>query len=173
LSAAAAMPRDLTESDRDAWASFTRPIEPLRGRIERASPASATSAPALTTVASAARRREALPGVAIGAHPPGVDGSTWRRFQSGRLGVQRRLDLHGRTALRAYQALVAFLHAAQADQLRCVEVITGRGTAGGGVLRRELPLWLNLPELRPLILAAAHPHAANPGAVRLLLRRMR
>ena len=50
-----------------------------------------------------------------------------------------------------------------------VEVVTGQG----GVLRRELPLWLNLPELRGLVLAAAHPHATNPGAVRLLLRRVR
>jgi DNA-nicking Smr family endonuclease len=41
------------------------------------------------------------------------------------------------------------------------------------VLRRELPLWLNLPEIRPLVLAASHPHAANPGSVRLLLRRPR
>jgi hypothetical protein len=48
-------------------------------------------------------------------------------------------------------------------------VVTGQG----GVLRRELPLRLNLPELRGVVLAAAHPHAANPGAVRLLLRRAR
>jgi hypothetical protein len=34
-------------------------------------------------------------------------------------------------------------------------------------------MWLNLPEIRPLVLAAAHPHAANPGSVRLLLRRVR
>jgi DNA-nicking Smr family endonuclease len=39
------------------------------------------------------------------------------------------------------------------------------------VLRRELPHWLNAPELRGRILAAAHPHAANTGAVHLLLRR--
>jgi DNA-nicking Smr family endonuclease len=39
------------------------------------------------------------------------------------------------------------------------------------VLRRELPLWLNLPALRPLVLAASHPHPANPGSVKLLLRR--
>jgi len=42
-----------------------------------------------------------------------------------------------------------------------------------GVLRRELPLWLNLPELRPLVLAAAHPHPGNEGAVRVLVRRVR
>ncbi len=84
----------------------------------------------------------------------------------------RTLDLHGRTAQRAFHALHAFLHAAHADHVRCVEIITGRGSGEtGGVLRRELPLWLNLPALRPLVLAASHPHAANPGAVRLLLRR--
>jgi DNA-nicking Smr family endonuclease len=39
------------------------------------------------------------------------------------------------------------------------------------VLRRELPHWLNAPALRPLILALAHPHRANTGAVHVLLRR--
>ena len=43
----------------------------------------------------------------------------------------------------------------------------------GEVLLRELPHWLNAPQLRPLILALAHPHAANTGSVRLLLRRPR
>jgi len=79
------------------------------------------------------------------------------------------LDLHGHTAQRAFHSLAAFLRAASADGARCVEVVTGQG----GVLRREVPLWLNLPELRGLVLAAAHPHAANPGSVRLLLRRAR
>ena len=41
----------------------------------------------------------------------------------------------------------------------------------GGVLRRELPHWLNAPDLRRILLAAAHPHAANTGAVHLMLRR--
>ncbi len=68
----------------------------------------------------------------------------------------------------------AFLLRAHADRVRCVEVITGRGSGEqGGVIRRELPLWLNLPQLRPLVLAVTHPHAANVGSVRLLLRRTR
>jgi DNA-nicking Smr family endonuclease len=55
-----------------------------------------------------------------------------------------------------------------------VEIITGRGTGEhGGVIRRELPLWLNLPALRPLVLATAHPHARNTGSTRVLLRRAR
>jgi DNA-nicking Smr family endonuclease len=68
----------------------------------------------------------------------------------------------------------AFLAEAQADGLRCVAVITGRGsTPEGGVLRRELPHWLNAPDLRRIVLGAAHPHKANTGAVHLLLRRRR
>jgi len=98
------------------------------------------------------------------------------------VGSVRKLDLHGMTAQHAFQALRSFLRAAHADRVRCVEVVTGRGSIdGGGVLRRELPLWLNLPDIRPMVLAAAHPHASNamhsrltnPGSVRLLLRRPR
>ncbi len=61
---------------------------------------------------------------------------------------------------------------ASAERLRGVEVITGRGAGEtGGTLRRELPHWLNRPELRALILAVAHPGRGNVGAVRILLRR--
>jgi DNA-nicking Smr family endonuclease len=117
----------------------------------------------------------------IGAQPPGVDTATWQRFHRGQLGGARKLDLHGMTAQHAFAALRGFLRSAHADRVRCVEIVTGRGREGEGVLRRELPMWLNLPELRPLVLAAAHPrtssamhaHMANPGSVRLLLRRAR
>ncbi len=111
--------------------------------------------------------------VTVGAHPPGLDAATWRRFHTGRLAAARRLDLHGHTAPRAYLALSHFLKVAHADHVRCVEIITGKGHEDAGVLRRELPLWLNLPDLRPLVLAAAHASPGNPGAVRLLLRRVR
>ena len=112
--------------------------------------------------------------VAIGTPPGGLDAATWQRFRSGRTFPSRRLDLHGFTAQRAFQALSHFLKVAHADRVRCVEIVTGRGSAEGtGVIRRELPLWLNLPDLQPLILAATHPQAGNPGAVRLLLRRTR
>jgi DNA-nicking Smr family endonuclease len=86
------------------------------------------------------------------------------------------------TAHHAFAALRAFLRAAQSERLRCVEIVTGRGSLDGmGVLRRELPMWLNLPDIRPMVLAAAHPrassalhaHISNPGSVRLLLKRPR
>jgi DNA-nicking Smr family endonuclease len=88
------------------------------------------------------------------------------------MNVERRLDLHGHTAQRAFVAMELLLRSARADGVRVVEIITGRGAGEtGGVLRREVPLWLNLPHLRPMILAAAYPHMRNTGAIRLLLRR--
>ena len=184
-------PRTLTESDRAAWAAYAGRIAPLprRARPAPALPAAAAAAPAQPArpeahdPAASATPRPPLPArlspgrrlpLAVGEAPGGVDAASWQRLRGGRFSPQRRLDLHGLTAQRAYDALAAFLRSAQADRLRCVEVITGRGSGDTtGVLRRELPLWLNRPDLRPLVLAAAHPHAANPGAVRLLLRRVR
>ena len=170
-------PARLTEIDRAEWAHYARHVVPLPGRarpdVPKALPSAAPRSRPPVPKAPPSPRRTTEP-VAIGSPPPGVDKATWQRFRTGKLAAARTLDLHGRTAQRAYHALEAFLRGAHGDRLRCVEVITGRGTGEeGGVLRRELPLWLNLAQLRPLILAAAHPHPANPGSVRLLLRRVR
>ncbi|WP_343897261.1 Smr/MutS family protein, partial [Craurococcus roseus] len=109
-----------------------------------------------------------------GAAPGGLDARRWRDLRRGKTRPERVLDLHGRRAHEAHGALRGFLAEAHADGVRCVAVVTGKGsTPEGGVLRRELPHWLNAPDLRPLLLGAAHPHAANPGAVHLLLRRRR
>jgi hypothetical protein len=167
----------LSEGDLEAWAAYARHVALLPGR----------ALPALTptVVAASPMVREAAPAMAlgpavrasisylvVGEQPAGVDNATWSRLRTGKLAPGRTLDLHGRTAQHAFHALQAFLHRAHADRVRCVEVITGRGSGeGGGVIRRELPLWLNLPLLRPMVLAATHPHAANVGSVRLLLRR--
>jgi len=174
--------RRLTDHDQAEWASFARHIKPLRGR-GRSTPvveAEPTAAPPPAAVAPPRPRPvppvlRAVPApVNIGAEPGGVDRATWQRFRGGKVNAARKLDLHGMTTQHAYHALMSFLRTAHADRLRCVEVVTGRGSGEGtGTIRREFPMWLNLPDIRPLILAASHPHAANPGSVRLLLRRVR
>jgi len=169
-------PRDklLNETDRAIWASFAQRVRPLPGRAVPALPSTpAPAAPAASPVAvpRAAPAPRVTP-LVTGEHPAGLDRASWKKFSTGKLRASRTLDLHGKTAQAAYHALDHFLRAAHAERLRCVEVITGRGAGEqGGVIRRELPFWLNAPALRALVLAAAHPHPANPGSTRVLLRR--
>jgi DNA-nicking Smr family endonuclease len=176
--------RKLTELDEAYWARYAGRVRPLRGRAVPSAPADVDAGPLQvrnTALPVSPRSTQQAP-LGIGGQPPGVDSATWTRFQRGQLGGTRKLDLHGMTARHAFAALREFLRAAQANRVRCVEVVTGRGTAEGtGVLRRELPMWLNLPDIRPMILAASHPHISsamharvtNVGSVRLLLRRPR
>jgi DNA-nicking Smr family endonuclease len=117
--------------------------------------------------------RPAPPGeLAIGTAPGGLDRRRWDALRRGRLAPERTLDLHGRRAAEAHRAVTAFIAACHAEGVRCAAIVTGKGTGEtGGVLRRELPHWLNAPGLRGMILALAHPHSANTGAVHVLLRR--
>ena len=165
-----------SEAEQADWAAFTSRIRPLPGRPAIGpTPIAKPESVSRTEVSTPPQRLHAPPAaIAIGEPSGGVDRATWQRFRTGRLRPARLLDLHGQTAQKAFQSLLTFVRSAYAEQVRCVEIVTGRGgNDGTGVLRRELPLWLNRPDIRPLILAAAHPHAANVGAVRLLLRRAR
>jgi DNA-nicking Smr family endonuclease len=143
-----------------AWPPLPEPPPPPAAALPPASPAPPPR--------STAGARE----IVIGVQPGGLDAKRWTALRRGRLKPERTLDLHGMRAEAAHAAVRAFLPLAQEAGLRCVAIITGKGSsAEGGVLKRELPHWLNAPDLRPRILAAAHPHAANTGAVHLLLRR--
>jgi DNA-nicking Smr family endonuclease len=77
----------------------------------------------------------------------------------------------------AHVALVHFLHRAQRHGARFVLVITGKGTRAGdrGVLRRQVPLWLGLPEFRDAVVGFEEAHAAHggEGALYVRLRRPR
>ncbi len=175
--------RGLSEADRAQWADFARAIRPLRGhaapREASAPPAQVAAippppAPLAGAPPSVPASAPPSPPIEIGTAPGGLDAATWERFRSGRLRPARIIDLHGLTREQAHRVLAAAVEAARAERLRCIEIITGRGSGEqGGAIRRELPLWLNRSDLRPKLLAACHPHRANPGATRLLLRRER
>ena len=162
----------------DAWARYVQSVTPLPGKSPpflAEPPPAATPRPMIDEATRAtAHARRAARELVVGHQPAGTDSATWRKLRGGRLGVGRTLDLHGTRVQDAFERFVAFVATASLDGVRCVDVITGLGSAeGGGIIRRELPMWLNLERVRPFILAAVHPHAANPGAVRLLLRRRR
>lgn len=170
--------RGLTEADRSVWRAYTGAyVKPLPGR---ALPPDATPpVPSVTVSPPPApppprARKLPPPEIAVGAAPPGLDTRRWTALRRGTMKPERTLDLHGRRANDAHAAVSRFIADAYADGVRCVAIVTGKGSSPeGGVLRRELPHWLNAPDLRHLLLGAAHPHRANTGAVHLLLRRTR
>ncbi len=164
--------RGLSKADLKLWAAFTQSIDLLPGKQRLAvepEPAPAIDPKPQIVPVVPPKLKAATRDIQVDRLPGGLDKSTWKNFASGKIRAVRRLDLHGMTATRAHMAVTNFLERAYGEEARCVEIITGKGE----VMARELPHWLNHPQLRPLILAVAHPHAANTGSVRILLRRVR
>jgi DNA-nicking Smr family endonuclease len=164
--------KGLSKADLQLWAAYSQTLKLLPGK-ERlpVEPESVIAVAALEPDRPPAKMKSRLPAkqVEVGNPPPGLDKASWQKFRSGASRASKVLDLHGMTAARAHHATLHFIQSAYAEQIRVVEIVTGKGE----VLLRELPHWLNAPQLRPMILALAHPHAANTGSVRILLRRIR
>jgi DNA-nicking Smr family endonuclease len=164
-----------SEDDLRLWEAYSKTLKLLPGKTPIAAPPDPPPPPPAPIEPH--RPAQRIPrgtqplavGPIVGMAPPGLDRASWRKFRVGQIPVARSLDLHGHTAAHAHRATIAFLQQAHAQQQRCVEIITGKGD----ILARELPLWLEAPPLRALVLALAYPHAANTGAVRVLLRRLR
>lgn len=133
-----------------------------------------------------------------GAHRPAPELQPFevkraRRLRAGRIEIEARIDLHGMKQAEAHAALRRFLVACQADGRRMVLVITGKGGGpdGGrdgegrdgagqgwdpgrarGVLKRNVPRWLEEPDLRRIVVSyapAAQRHGGE-GAIYVHLR---
>jgi DNA-nicking Smr family endonuclease len=96
-----------------------------------------------------------------------------RRLERERDDLDARLDLHGLTHDRARTSLEGFLREAWRRDYRAVLVITGKGPAEGGVLRRALPGWLAAPGLREMVagVSQAHRRHGGEGAYYVALKR--
>jgi DNA-nicking Smr family endonuclease len=103
-----------------------------------------------------------------------LDRKLKRRLARGTVEIDARLDLHGKTQAQAHSALLRFLHRAQGDGARFVLVITGKGMRddGGerGVLKRQVPLWLKLPEFRACVVGFEDAHTGHGGEGALYVR---
>src|SRR5207245_1292414 len=97
------------------------------------------------------------------------------KLSRGKQEIDARIDLHGMTQTRAHRALFGFLQRAHHDGLTFVLVITGKGKVGGpeserGVLRRQVPQWLALPEFRTLVVGFEEAHIGHGGEGALYVR---
>ncbi|MBH5402834.1 Smr/MutS family protein [Bradyrhizobium sp. CNPSo 4010] len=177
--------RALSEDERELWDLVARHVKPLRkqraGKAHATPRAESSAATQVTSpsppprpVAAATAPRAAKPSIPPLA-PLGKRERT--KLSRGRREIEARLDLHGMTQTRAHRALARFLHRAHQDGLTFVLVITGKGRSGGesGVLRRQVPEWLSLPEFRAFVVGfeeAAIGHGGE-GALYVRIRRAR
>ena len=113
------------------------------------------------------------------------DRNSVRKIRGGRLEIEARVDLHGMRQHEAHAALRGFLFSCQSRGLRYVLIITGKGNAIGsqaahigeadrerGVLKKNVPRWLDEPDLRAIVVSfttAAIQHGGE-GAIYVHLR---
>ena len=113
-----------------------------------------------------------------------MDKRAFEKLKRGKLTPEGTLDLHGLTLGQAQPALVQFIIAASGSGKRLVLVITGKGKSSEdygpiprqkGVLRHQVPRWLSMAPLAPLVLqvSAAHIKHGGGGAYYVYLKRNR
>lgn len=174
--------RSLSEEERALWESVAKQVKPLRKRHRASKPPTALE-PAQANVApqpAASPKPQAAPRIIPVPRPePPPLAPIGRRERSqlsrGRKEIDARLDLHGMTQIRAHRVLLTFLQRAHSDGLTFVLVITGKGKVGGpeaerGVLRRQVPQWLSLPEFRSLVVGFEEAHIGHGGVGALYVR---
>ncbi len=191
--------RRLRDDERQLWKVVTTSIAPLRTRRKAdadldeapAAPAppkpkpKSASKPAPKPVFKPALNARSIGSAAAPAKPVSppeaapLGRRAKRRLSRGTDAIDARLDLHGRTQAEAHDALLGFLHWAQARGDRVVLVITGKGRGEfdgeRGVLKRQVPMWLRLPEFRACVVGfeSAGTGHGGEGALYVRLRKAR
>jgi DNA-nicking Smr family endonuclease len=191
--------RRLSEDEHKLWSGVTRSIAPLKRKPARphrheAIPTAgehqpppppvrrrADPTPVRHAAAKSATKPASKPANKPASKPAlpvvGLDRRQKQRLVRGTETIDGRIDLHGRTQSEAHAALLGFLRRAQAEGARYVLVITGKGRASGagssgehGILKRQVPMWLRLPEFRLHVLAVEDAHATHGGEGALYVR---
>jgi DNA-nicking Smr family endonuclease len=172
--------RALTADEEQLWSVVVRTVRPLRlGKKPMTEPRRGTGvrhgAPGAPDPAG---RPE--PHAAAAPHRPAripalspIVRKEKQRLARGNTAVDARIDLHGMTQTQAYGALRRLLHRSQANGAKFVLIITGKGVrdaSGGGVLRRQVPMWLALPEFRRYVLGFDVADTGHGGEGALYVR---
>jgi DNA-nicking Smr family endonuclease len=167
-------PRRLTASEVRLWRSVTENVVRRIGVAPLADIAAETHAESASAPddgpprqITPERPREVTP-------PPlaPMEARMRQRLARGRLAPEDTLDLHGYHQEEAHRVLRNFLIRAQARGARLVLVVTGKGrtAAEPGVLRRAVPLWLEAPDLRPVVIGFGEATATHGGSGALYVR---
>ena len=188
-----------SDDDKTLWGEYIKGIKPLKDNHKTKIQTRAPKSKRPSSKASAKQKSQlpviqppALLPVKIYAPPQPRDSL---KYQGGkrikRVQFQARLDLHGLYQAEAHRQLIVFIINCFAQGKQDLLVITGKGvrrkevdddesrTQGHdkerGVLKRNLPIWLEASEVRDLVhfYTKAHPHDGGEGAFYIRLRKNR
>nr|WP_155146255.1 Smr/MutS family protein [Roseibium sp. RKSG952] len=173
----------MSPEDRALWAKVAKTLTPLHPQkaipepVESAVEAPIEKQPDATTNTSTAIRPPE-PGGKPPAPPPlrRMENRHRRKLVRGVNQIDARIDLHGLTQYQAHDRLRGFLYEAQARGHKVVLVITGKGAPGTGfmeergVLRRVVPQWLAMPDMRSLVIGYEEAHVTHGGTGALYVR---
>jgi DNA-nicking Smr family endonuclease len=182
--------RMLTSDEIALWSHVTRQITPLSGRVSEPEPEpeivppAPLQAPPLPSpkVKEAKQSRPAIaPQPSLPPLAP-LERRLRQRLSRGDHPVDAVIDLHGMRQDEAHTALIRFIRSAQAQRFSVVLVVTGKGGSGPvtdgryeerGILRRMVPHWLRMPEMRGCIIGfeTAERHHGGEGALYVRIRR--
>lgn len=157
----------MTDNDNEIWDHVVKTVKPLKKR----NTVKTTVKPRLPII------KERTTPFAIAAtkktpSPPPL--RTVKQLKRQKIPIQAQLDLHGFTIAQAHKKLIAFITQSVQRDLRCVEIITGRGNPekGTGQLRRHVPIWLNEDQnMSSHIVHCTDNPASRGGSLLVLLRR--
>ncbi len=196
--------RDLSPDDREIWGRVVQTARPLKS-VPVFRPEDAPKSGAETAPHNAAPKRAKLSGLVLKPQPAApprahdlaqplsealarvpvqMDKRQFQRMSRGKLEPDARIDLHGMTLAQAHGALNGFILRAYASGLRLVLVITGKGKTLAddgpiprrqGALKHDVPHWLRMAPLGPVVLEIreAHLRHGGAGAYYVYLRRAR
>lgn len=178
--------RNITPDEAELWRYATRALEPVKVKARvPATPEPATdvaprpaSDTSRDTRPAPAAKRQLPTAPPRWAEKPSAPIAQFehrkaKRIAAGKVEIGARVDLHGLRQVAARSQLRTFLLGAHAEGHRTVLVVTGKGGEGGdglagepqrGVLRRNVPGWLEEPDLRAIVLSYTQAGVRHGGA---------
>lgn len=192
----------LSEEDKALWKKVSETAEPLHSPGARPKPPSERPLPMPKPVTVEHSKiapfqlgakskvsdigHDLMPSISerVGGQPVQMDKKAYGRMTRGKLKPEGRIDLHGMTLEQAHPALIGFVTRSYAEGKRLVLVITGKGKSKHddgpipvrrGVLKHQVPQWLQMAPLRSVVLQVreAHLKHGGSGAYYVYLRRTR
>ena len=192
----------LSEEDKALWKKVSETAEPLQVARPKPLPASERPLPMPKPVKVEKSRlqpfelgakaktkspgNDLMPSISerVGKQPVQMDKKAYGRMTKGKLVPEARIDLHGMTLEQAHPALVGFVMRSYGEGKRLILVITGKGKSKRddgpipvrrGVLKHQVPQWLQMAPLRQVVLQVreAHLKHGGTGAYYVYLRRSR